>query len=338
MERRGEQWQVRAAEKMAEAPGKHLSRERLRETEKGPAGRVPTQTFRAWAAQEIREQVYKTATGTPMPWSSRAKGARQREWDMAPVNRAVTEKRVGPEAQRAEVEKRVRKWVHDQTVKAAPLSNPTPHLTAPMVHAMVHSLNRDGRTPGQIMAAMAIMAAEGGLTAEWRIEGRGGADRDPWQEVLQAMQGWEMAQETVAQTLQRAKRCIAQFTTGRLTAIDFGMGWAGAKEGISRVMEVYGLDTHRHLLGEEIGYTQPDMRSIFMTYSLPTAPSGEATSTVSVSSRDMSILNVAKSCAPGDSGNICPDCFDVSANSGSTWSGSPAGNTLNFAARATGCT
>ena len=73
-----------------------------------------------------------------------------------------------------------------------------------------------------------------------------------------------MAQETVAQTLQRAKRCIAQFTTGRLTAIDFGMGWAGAKEGISRVMAVYGLDTHRHLLGEEIGYTQPDMRMDFV--------------------------------------------------------------------------
>ena len=76
------EWQERAADRFKEeATGKHLSRESIRVTERGPAGRVKAKEFRAWAVKEIEKQGYATATTT---------GKTQRDWDLAPTNRAVT--------------------------------------------------------------------------------------------------------------------------------------------------------------------------------------------------------------------------------------------------------
>lgn len=61
--------------------------------------------FRTWAAKEITEKGYITATT----------GKTRRDWDMAPTNREVIQRRAGPEAHRVEVESRVKRWIHEQT-------------------------------------------------------------------------------------------------------------------------------------------------------------------------------------------------------------------------------
>ena len=48
-----------------------------------------------------------------------------------------------------------------------------------------------------------------------------------------------------------------------MTALDFGSGWNGAVDGISKVMAVYGIDKERHLLGLKLGHTVPDLRMNF---------------------------------------------------------------------------
>jgi len=248
------QWQKRAANRLKqEATGRHLSREAIRETERGPAGRVTAKEFRTWAAKEITEKGYITATTT---------GKTRRDWDMAPANREVIQRRAGPEAHRAEVESRVRKWIHDQTAQDTAAPARVPHLTPPMVQALLHTHTKEGRSAVQIMAAMVMMAAEGELTVMWRVEGSGGGSRNIWTEIERVLQEWGEQANRIVSAAQRGGR-VQQVREGRLTALDFGSGWNGASEGIANVMAVYGIDKERQLLGRTIGTTVPDMRMDF---------------------------------------------------------------------------
>ena len=208
---------------------------------------MPARDFRAWLATEIQLKGYTTAETV---------GKRPRDADMAPQN-APTTKRRAVETARGAAERKVRRWVHEQTAGC----KGEPHLTPPMVAAAIHNLGTNGTTAREVLAAIVSVAAETQLTVTWRVQGRGGASKDGMKEVREVFQQWGMSATEVTRVTRMAKAKVRDHEDGTLVGLDYGEGWGGMKEGMSRVMTVYGIDTKRHLMGQHIGTTVPDIRA-----------------------------------------------------------------------------
>ena len=244
-------WQHRASKRLKElASGKYLSREAISEVESGAAGRVHTTEFRAWLVEEISRKEYSTA---------RLPKTRMAEWDIAPQNREATLRRKTDSA-RGDVERKVRRWVHRQTNGVVGI----PHLTAPMVARMLHSTASKGPSVAEVLATVVILAAANEITVNWRIQGRGGGKRDAMQEARMTMtEQWGMEESAVQELMNNAQCNITEVQEGTMVAVDFGSGYEGMKEGISRVMTVYGVDRERRHLGRTKGWTVPDLTNDF---------------------------------------------------------------------------
>ena len=244
-------WKERAATQLKElASGKYLSKEAIKMTEKGAAGRVPVKAFRAWLVTEIAQRKYRTATTLEAT-------DRKREWELMPQNRETTKV---ARTSRGTAEQKVRAWVHNQTSG----TKKKPHLTPPMVAAMIQSVARRGISVSEVLAAALIVAEEQDITITWRLKTKARVTRDGIQEATAAMQQWGMTAEEVARVTAAAGARVTQLTNEAQTvAIDFGEGWGGAKEGMTRVMTTYGMDTARQYKGVKEGRAVPDLRGDF---------------------------------------------------------------------------
>ena len=250
-------WKERVETILAAAPGKYISKECIRSIERGPAGRVRVAVKRAFIAETMEAKKLKTATKKETKKGNRA------VWDLMPSERKFTQMLNNSEtAQEANVMRRVRRWVHSH----AETGRGTPHLTAPMVSAMKKNLGKkeNNITAREVEAGIVNMAAEGGVTATWRPAGRGKATRtqeQAMQDARSTMAGWGLSEEQVVERITLAAHKVTVHA-GNLVALDFGEGYGGMKEGMTRVMQTYGIDRDRHSKGKE-GKTTPDLQTDF---------------------------------------------------------------------------
>lgn len=246
-------WQHRASIQLESlASGKYLSKEAIKTTEKGAAGRVPVKVYRAWLVTEMERRKYRTAT-TLEP------SDHKREWELLPQNRQTTKV---ARTSRGTAERRVRTWIHSQTDG----TTTRPHITPPMVAAMLKTVARKGTSVhvGETLAAAIIVAEEQDLTITWRLRTKARTARDGIQQATEAMQQWGMPADEVTRMTAAARARVTQLTSETQTvAMDFGEGWGGAKEGMARVMTTYGMDTARQYKGVKEGRAVPDLRGDF---------------------------------------------------------------------------
>ena len=165
-----EGWQHRASTQLESlASGKYLSKEAIKTTEKGAAGRVPVKVYRAWLVTEMERRKYRTAT-TLEP------NDHKREWELLPQNRQTTKV---ARTSRGAAEQRVRTWIHSQTDG----TKTRPHITPPMVAAMLKTVARKGTSVGEALAAAIIVAEEQDLTITWRLRTKARTARDGIQQA-----------------------------------------------------------------------------------------------------------------------------------------------------------
>lgn len=251
-------WQDRVKTEIAKVRGKYLSTKFITRLQNGPATRVPNATFRAWLANEVQAGRIKVATSTMTRDHALA----------APLARDVATARtredvVGDGSALQSIRRKVRKWVDKSTAGATGL----PHLTPPMVHSLLHSQCKQGQTAAQIEAVLVTLAAKGELTITWRpthpSRGTTLAIRDAMSQAEHTMtaEGWVTAQEA-HQIVEKARGRITTADHSKV-ALDLGLGWGGAKEGLSRILTTYGVDKARQSTGDKEGMTVPDLLTDF---------------------------------------------------------------------------
>lgn len=258
-------WKKRAAAAMTEKRGKYLSAELRQRVERNICKRVPRGEVRAWMAQQIDDKNYKMKKESNIV--KRLKQTGQDEADLKSKNaRESTKQRQngGPKALLHDIQRRIRKWITKRAAgEGKNAAQTTPRMTNPMVRQMERGLAKGPRTSQGVRAALAIMAAQEEVKVEWKIMTAANTQVQWKTEVLQTVteEKW-MTKKEAQEMIAKADKSVTELGQHREVAFDIGQGMEGLKEGVARVMPVYGTDMVRQYKGKKEGMATPDMMHV----------------------------------------------------------------------------
>ena len=151
---------------------------------------------------------------------------------------------------------KVRKWMKQRAQ--------TQEISAAMVRAMERNLKTPKQTTATVAAAICIVAQEDKYIVETRRKARGGKDRDWADEAMEwaISAGW-MTRAGTRKTLQYMHKNTQEETRKRQVAIDLGVGWRGASEGLeTKFDKVVGMDCEQQKMNKTT-YAVVDIKGKF---------------------------------------------------------------------------
>ena len=250
-------WTMRMDETLSATTGKYVSATVLHKLESGVECRVPTKQFRAEMAKLIDERGLQVAEGDPR------KPQTALEMAMAtPLARKASRAMITAQAPFYDVVLKVIRWVRKRTQGARGQVT----LTAPMIGELQHGIAKGGRTTRMVEAALMLLLQHNqDVTVEIQSLTQGRYPRQLWQDVsdtLKCEAGMSTAETTKVSNQIVGRVCQM---ADSLTALDFGEGWGGVKEGLKRQLRTYGIDKVRQAKGKKEGKSVPDMMLDFAT-------------------------------------------------------------------------